>query len=122
MTRRALDTACREIPSRFAIVIFGVPLRRIFQNANCLSFMGRIMCQHMHIDYIKIYMPCPGVCWWLAGYILVNISGTLLFPVLPLPPITSPADDHSRFPGSTHSTFATPQTIFPRSVFHPLHP
>ncbi len=35
-----------------AMVMFDVPLLRIYQNVNCFSFMGS-MCQHMNVDDIK---------------------------------------------------------------------
>src|SRR5512136_720317 len=54
MIRRARDTACREMPSRLAMDILEEPLRRILQNSNCFSFVGRSICQHMYVDYIKI--------------------------------------------------------------------
>jgi len=39
------------MPSVWAIVMLGTPLRRIAQNPNCFSLVGRGMCQHSHVDY-----------------------------------------------------------------------
>jgi hypothetical protein len=41
------------MPSSFAIETFDIPLRRIFQNPNCFSFVGRNICKSIDIYNIK---------------------------------------------------------------------
>jgi hypothetical protein len=55
--RSACETPCLVMPIRFAIEMLDIPLRRIFQNLNCLSFMGRNMCKCMDVYNIKFVLP-----------------------------------------------------------------
>ncbi len=47
----------RVIPIWFAMEMLDIPLRRIFQNPNCFSFVGRNMCKYMGIYNIKLWGP-----------------------------------------------------------------